>query len=214
MNDKRDESIKKWYQKKKNWIIIFISLFIISGIHNLGTSSVNKKNNIENSSIAKNKTKDSTSNKKSIVAKQSDQSDYSTKSNISEKPEKKTKTDTPVKTESEQSKQNTTVETHSVPTEYNSALIKAYSYSRHLHLSKLGILQQLTSQYGEKFSQPAAQYAIDNLHVDWNENALAKAKSYQRNLSMSPEGIRQQLTSQYGEKFTPEEANYAISHLN
>ncbi|WP_350001715.1 Ltp family lipoprotein [Pseudarthrobacter sp. WHRI 8279] len=100
-----------------------------------------------------------------------------------------------------------------VPTEYKSALKKAESYSKTMHMSKVGIYQQLTSEYGEKFSPEAAQYAVDNLVADYKANALEKAKSYQENMSMSPEGIRQQLTSEFGEKFTPEEADYAIQNL-
>lgn len=83
-----------------------------------------------------------------------------------------------------------------------------------MHMSKLGVYDQLTSEYGEKFSPEAAQYAIDNMKADWNANALAKAKDYQSQMNMSPEAIRTQLTSEYGEKFTPEEADYAIQHLN
>ena len=101
-----------------------------------------------------------------------------------------------------------------VPAEYKSALTKGTSYSKNLHMSKAGIYDQLTSEYGEKFSPEAAQYAVDNIQADWNANALAKAKSYQDNMAMSPEAIRDQLTSEYGEKFTAEEADYAIQHLN
>jgi Host cell surface-exposed lipoprotein. len=82
-----------------------------------------------------------------------------------------------------------------------------------MHMSKKGIFEQLTSEYGEKFSKEAAQYAIDNIKADWNKNALEKAKTYQKDMSMSPEGIRDQLTSEYGEQFTAEEANYAVSNL-
>lgn len=101
-----------------------------------------------------------------------------------------------------------------VPAEFTSALRKAGSYSSMMHMSKAGIYDQLTSQYGEKFSAEAAQYAIDNVAADWGANALAKAKSYQSQMSMSPEAIRDQLVSEYGEKFTPEEADYAVQHLN
>jgi hypothetical protein len=100
-----------------------------------------------------------------------------------------------------------------VPTEYKSALKKAESYSETMHMSKAGIYQQLTSEFGEKFSPKAAQYAVDNLKADYNANALAKAKSYQETMSMSPEAIRQQLTSASGEKFTPAEADYAVKNL-
>lgn len=100
-----------------------------------------------------------------------------------------------------------------VPTEYKSALRKAESYSEMMHMSKQGIYDQLTSEYGEKFSPEAAQYAIDNLQADYNANALAKAQSYQDDMNMSPEAIRDQLTSEYGEKFTQEEADYAVANL-
>lgn len=101
-----------------------------------------------------------------------------------------------------------------VPAEYRSALAKAESYSETMHMSKQGLYDQLTSEYGEQFSAEAAQYAIDNMQVDWNANALATAKNYQSSMNMSPAAIHDQLTSEYGEQFTQEEADYAIAHLN
>lgn len=83
-----------------------------------------------------------------------------------------------------------------------------------MHMSKEGIREQLSSENGEKFSQQAAQYAVDNLQADYNANALAKAREYQETMHMSPAAIQEQLTSQYGEKFTQEEAAYAVQHLN
>ena len=65
-----------------------------------------------------------------------------------------------------------------VPSEYKSALKKAESYSDLMHMSKAAIYDQLTSEYGEKFTAEAAQYAIDNLEADWNANAIKKAESY------------------------------------
>ena len=49
-----------------------------------------------------------------------------------------------------------------VPVTYTSALHKAQSYSDDMHMSKQGIYDQLTSEYGEKFKPKAAQYAIDH----------------------------------------------------
>jgi hypothetical protein len=105
-------------------------------------------------------------------------------------------------------------EAPAIPVDFASALIKAESYSGVMHMSKTGVFDQLTSEYGEKFTPEAAQYAVDNIQADWNANALAKAKTYQEGMAMSPEAIRDQLTSAYGEKFTPEEADFAILHLN
>ena len=99
-----------------------------------------------------------------------------------------------------------------VPSEYISALKNAETYSEHMHMSKEGIRKQLTSEYGEQFSEEAANYAIENLDADWNENALETAKNYRDSMNMSPSAIHDQLTSEYGEQFTSEEADYAIEH--
>ena len=99
------------------------------------------------------------------------------------------------------------------PTEHKNALKKAKSYSDTMNMSKAGVYDQLTSEYGEKFTVEAAQYAIDNVQVDWKENALKKAKSYSNSMNMSKAGVYDQLTSDYGEKFTAEEAQYAIDNV-
>lgn len=102
----------------------------------------------------------------------------------------------------------------SIPSEYRSALSKAQDYSDMMHMSKAGIYNQLTSEYGEQFSAEAAQYAVDNIDANWKENALEKAREYQELMSMSPTALHDQLTSDYGEKFTQEEADYAIENLD
>lgn len=63
--------------------------------------------------------------------------------------------------------------------EYKSALRKAKVYSDTMSMSKAGLYDQLTSEYGEKFTAEEAQYAVDNLDVNWKENAL-KSKSISR----------------------------------
>lgn len=98
--------------------------------------------------------------------------------------------------------------------EYQNALEKAKDYSDYMHMSKQGIYDQLTSEYGDKFPADAAQYAIDNLGADYKANALAKAKVYQKDMNMSKSAIYDQLVSSYGEQFTPEEAQYAVDNLD
>lgn len=100
-----------------------------------------------------------------------------------------------------------------VPQEYKNALTKAEMYSETMHMSKLGIYDQLTSEYGEGFPAEAAQYAVDTLVADYNENALAQAKVYYIDMAMSKDAVYDQLISEYGEKFTAEEAQYAIDNL-
>ena len=99
-----------------------------------------------------------------------------------------------------------------VPTEYKSALRKAKSYAN-MDMSKAGVYDQLTSEYGGQFTAEAAQYAIDNVDVDWKENALKRAKSY-ANMHMSKAGVYDQLVSEYGGQFTPEEAQYAVDNVD
>lgn len=107
----------------------------------------------------------------------------------------------------------TTARDDSIPKEYLSALNKAESYSNTMHMSKASLYNQLTSEYGEKFSAEAAQYAIDNVEADWKANALEKAKDYSSTMHMSKAGVYKQLTSEYGEQFTEEEAQYAIDNV-
>lgn len=47
--------------------------------------------------------------------------------------------------------------------EQKSALRKAERYSEMMHMSKQGIYDQLTSEFGEQFTPEEAQYAVDNL---------------------------------------------------
>lgn len=101
----------------------------------------------------------------------------------------------------------------SIPREYKAALEKAELYAETMHMSKAGVYDQLTSEYGEGFPKEAAQYAIDNFKFDWKESALKKAQLYAETMSMSDSAIYDQLISEYGEKFTAEEAQYAIDNL-
>lgn len=107
-----------------------------------------------------------------------------------------------------------TTNSQDVPQEYKNALAKAESYVSMMAMSKMGVYDQLTSEYGEGFPEDAAQYAIDNLDFDWNEVALEKAKSYYESMNMSKSGVYDQLVSEYGEQFTPQEAQYAIDNLD
>lgn len=100
----------------------------------------------------------------------------------------------------------------SVPREYKNALKKAKTYSDMMHMSKAGLYYQLTSPV-EGYSAEAAQYAVDNLEVNYFENAVKNGENYLNIMSMSPQGLFDQLTSEYGEKFTPEEAQYAVDTL-
>ena len=96
--------------------------------------------------------------------------------------------------------------------EYSAALGKAKSYNSLFHMSKKRMYSQLTSDF-DKFSNDAAQYAVDHLEADYKYNALFNAKNYRKLFNMSKSGLFNQLTS-YIDGFTEEEAQYAIDHLD
>lgn len=100
-----------------------------------------------------------------------------------------------------------------VPVEFQSALNQAQGYSDMMHLSKTGLWDQLTSEYGGQFTEEAADYAVENVEADWNENALEQGRSYQETMSMSPAAVYDQLVSEFGGKFSAEEAQYAVDNL-
>ena len=104
-------------------------------------------------------------------------------------------------------------ESNDLPREYEQALKKAESYLNFTAFSYNGLYDQLTSEYGSGFTPEAAQYAVDNVEVDWNEQAVKKAESYLEFSAFSEQGLYDQLTSEYGSGFTHEQAQYAIDRV-
>lgn len=100
-----------------------------------------------------------------------------------------------------------------VPREYKNALRSAENYISMMPFSEKGLYEQLTSEAGDKYPAEAAQYAIDNIEVDYNEQALKAAQNYLDMMPMSDDQLKQQLMSDAGDKYTEEQAQYAIDHL-
>jgi hypothetical protein len=97
-----------------------------------------------------------------------------------------------------------------VPPEYAAALEVAETRAVSLRSSKAVTYASIISSGA---SAEAADYAIEAVGVDWQENALLKATQY-RDGGMPVETIHDQLTSEYGEAYTVEEADYAMAHLD
>ena len=62
----------------------------------------------------------------------------------------------------------------------------------------------------EGYAAEQAQYALDNVTTDWNQNALQTALDYLEYSSFSDQGLYDQLIY---EGYTAEQAQYAISNL-
>lgn len=93
------------------------------------------------------------------------------------------------------------------------ALESAESYLDSGHFSKKGLLDQLTSKYGEDFDKADAQWALAHVDADYKAEAVEAAESYLESGHFSKRELRSQLTSEYGEGFTKAEADYAVAQV-
>ena len=75
--------------------------------------------------------------------------------------------------------------------------------------SKQGLYDQLIF---EQHSPEAAQYAVDTIDADWNQQALKSARFYRESMAMSHGAIYDQLTSE-AEGYSASEAQFAIDNL-
>lgn len=79
--------------------------------------------------------------------------------------------------------------------------------------SRESLLKQLTSSYGEGFSEADAEFAVNYLKPDWNAQAVECAKGYLALESFSRSRLIEQLTSKYGNGFTEAQAEYAANKV-
>jgi hypothetical protein len=80
--------------------------------------------------------------------------------------------------------------------------------------SRSGLIDQLSSPYGGKFSVADATWAADHSGADWNAQAVMSAKGYMNlGTGFSRSGLIDQLTSPYGGKFTLAQATYAVNQV-
>ena len=103
-----------------------------------------------------------------------------------------------------------TVAEGAIPTEEISALGRARILAEGKFLSKNSTYEQLVSEEG--YSNSSSIYAVENLDIDWKQNALIKADLFNSTLDLSKEEIYNRLISST-EKFTAEEAQYAIDNI-
>ena len=88
------------------------------------------------------------------------------------------------------------------------AVRAAESYLDFSGFSKQGLIDQLSSEYGDGFSETDAKAAVNSMDVDWKAQAVRSAKSYLEMQGMSCKGLIEQLSSSYGDKYTKSEATY------
>jgi hypothetical protein len=84
----------------------------------------------------------------------------------------------------------------------------AQDYLAFKAFSRLGLIDQLSSAYGDGYAVKDATIAVDSLHVNWNAEAVQSAKEYLATMHFSCKGLIAQLDSRYGERFTVAQATY------
>ncbi|MCE6958053.1 Ltp family lipoprotein [Cereibacter sphaeroides] len=74
--------------------------------------------------------------------------------------------------------------------------------------SRDGLIDQLSSSYGDGYDVGDATAAVDSLSVDWNEQAARSASKYLEMMGFSCRGLIEQLSSDAGDQYTPSQARY------
>lgn len=93
------------------------------------------------------------------------------------------------------------------------AIRSAKSYLEMSGFSKAGLIEQLSSEYGDGYSKEDAAFAVAHLKVDWNAEAVESAQSYLDMTGFSRKGLIEQLHSPSGDKYTLKQATYAADKV-
>jgi len=88
------------------------------------------------------------------------------------------------------------------------AVRSANSYLNMSGFSRRGLIEQLSSSYGEGYSESDARAAVDSLSVDWNDQAVRSARQYLSMMGFSCSGLIEQLSSDAGDKYTRSQATF------
>lgn len=131
-------------------------------------------------------------------------------SSPAETPEEVAQTPTPTKTKEAEPSQ--AAEPDGTAAQMN-ALRSAEDYLSFKGFSKTGLTDQLSSEYGEGYEKADAKWAVEQLDVNWNEEAVRVAESYLDMKGFSRSGLIDQLSSEYGEQFTVKQATYAANKV-
>jgi hypothetical protein len=93
------------------------------------------------------------------------------------------------------------------------AVSAAENYLSIAGFSEQGLIDQLSSDYGDGFPRKDAIVAVKSLDVDWNEQAVRSAENYLDIGGFSRQGLIDQLSSPAGDKYTVKQATYAADQV-
>ncbi len=92
----------------------------------------------------------------------------------------------------------------------DNAIRSAESYKT-FNFSRQGLIDQLSSEFGDQYPVDVATQAVDSLGIDWMAEAVEAARDYLLYSGYSHAGLVDQLSSEYGDQFTPEEAEHGAT---
>ena len=84
----------------------------------------------------------------------------------------------------------------------------ALNYLSFSGFSRAGLINQLSSPYGDEYDISDATAAVDSLSIDWNANAVKSANNYLSISGFSCKGLIRQLSSSAGDQYTESQATY------
>ena len=99
-------------------------------------------------------------------------------------------------------------ETSILTDQQNNAVRSAENYINLTGFSREGLIQQLSSSYGDGYGLTDATVAVDSLNIDWSQQAVRSAKQYLDMSGFSCNGLIEQLSSDSGDKYTVSQATH------
>ena len=96
-------------------------------------------------------------------------------------------------------------------TSQENAIASAYDYLDYSAFSKAGLIDQLSSKYGDGFSKADAAFAVNHIKVNWNGRLLPPRWNTSTMTRSRAHGLIQRLESEYGEQFTHAQAVYGVN---
>lgn len=90
----------------------------------------------------------------------------------------------------------------------NNAVRSANQYLSFQGFSRIGLIEQLSSEFGDGYEVTDATVAVNSLSIDWNEQAVRSARQYLSMMGFSCNGLIEQLSSSAGDGYTVSQATY------
>lgn len=122
-----------------------------------------------------------------------------------------------LKTESQDNEKAETDLTSNYTTEENNCYIDAEDYLNTTSFSKQGLIDQLSSKYGDNYPKKTAEKIVNDIEkqekISWDKECEEAAQDYLDTMSFSKQGLIDQLCSRYGDNFTKEQAEKAVNKV-